>query len=98
MPKTKLDEVEIQSIRDMCGGSCINPGHPVHQIFLLTKKVRKVSKHLEENRGDTMSTQGFLASLDKRRELLSKLKHNNPDLYLKICSLCELISAENLNN
>lgn len=54
------------------------------QIALLTKDIEKLSEHFKINKKDKHSKRGFIAKIENRKKLLSKLKKENIERYQKL--------------
>jgi len=61
-------------------------GSPEVQIALLTHKIDKLTKHLEENKKDNHSRRGLLKTIAKRRRLLNYLQKLDNKRYQKLIS------------
>ena len=61
-------------------------GSPEVQIALLTNKIDKLTKHLEENKKDNHSRRGLLKTIAKRRRLLNYLQKLDNKRYQKLIS------------
>lgn len=61
-------------------------GSPEVQIALLTYKIDKLTKHLEENKKDNHSRRGLLKTIAKRRRLLNYLQRLDNKRYQKLIS------------
>jgi len=59
-------------------------GSPEVQIALLTEKVSRLTEHLKGNKKDDHSRRGLLATVSKRRRLLSYLLKKDEDRYRRI--------------
>jgi len=56
-------------------------GSPEVQVALLTEKIKKLTDHLKEHKGDDHSRRGLLKMVSKRRRLLNYLMKLNSDRY-----------------
>ena len=54
------------------------------QIGLLTDKITKLSEHFKKFKKDKHSTLGLTKSVNKRKKLLTYLKKQNNESYLKV--------------
>ena len=54
------------------------------QIGLLTDKITKLSEHFKKFKKDKHSTIGLTKSVNKRKKLLTYLKRNSTESYLKV--------------
>jgi small subunit ribosomal protein S15 len=59
-------------------------GSPEVQAALLTYKINKLVKHLEENKKDNHSRRGLLKIIAKRRRILNYLQKLDKDRYKKL--------------
>lgn len=56
-------------------------GSPEVQVALLTYRIEKLSGHLKDNHKDHHSRRGFLALIQRRRNLLDYLKEQDQERY-----------------
>ena len=54
------------------------------QIGLLSDKIEKLSDHFKKFKKDKHSTLGLTKSVNKRKKLLTYLKRNSTESYLKV--------------
>ena len=54
------------------------------QVALLSKKISKLSDHLQSNIHDFASRQGLLKMIGKRKRLLTYLKEENKQKYIDL--------------
>jgi small subunit ribosomal protein S15 len=54
------------------------------QIALLTEEIKRLLKHLKENKKDQHSRRGLLKMVSKRRKLLKYLENNDEKKYKDI--------------
>lgn len=59
-------------------------GSPEVQIALLTEKITRLTDHLKGNKKDDHSRRGLLATVSKRRRLLSYLLKKDEDRYRRM--------------
>ncbi len=59
-------------------------GSPEVQIALLSERIDSLSKHLSVHKKDNHSRRGLLRMVGTRRKLLTYLKKNKEESYLKI--------------
>jgi small subunit ribosomal protein S15 len=59
-------------------------GSTVVQIGLLSQKINKLSDHFKKFKKDKHSTLGLTKSVNKRKKLLTYLKRNSTESYLKV--------------
>ncbi len=65
-------------------------GSPEVQVALLTLKINKLVKHLEENKKDNHSRRGLLKIIAKRRRILSYLENLDQKRYQKLITQLDL--------
>ena len=73
-------EVKSQIIKDFA----LTPedtGSPEVQVALLTYRIKQLTEHLQKNRKDNHSRRGFLALIQRRRDLLAYLRENENERY-----------------
>ncbi len=56
-------------------------GSPEVQVALLSKKIKRLTKHLEENKKDNHSRRGLLKVIAKRRRILHYLQRIDKKRY-----------------
>lgn len=56
-------------------------GSPEVQIALLTEQIKRLSRHLQENKKDVHSRRGLLSMVAKRRRLLYYLQRKDEKRY-----------------
>ncbi|MFQ5328912.1 MAG: 30S ribosomal protein S15 [Thermodesulfobacteriota bacterium] len=61
-------------------------GSPEVQVALLTQRIRELTEHFREHRGDHHSRRGLLKLVSRRRGLLAYLKRVDQDRYKKTIS------------
>ena len=61
-------------------------GSPEVQVALLTQRIRELTEHFREHRGDHHSRRGLLKLVSRRRGLLAYLKRIDQDRYRKTIS------------
>ncbi len=59
-------------------------GSPEVQVALLTYKIDKLARHLEENKKDNHSRRGLLKVIAKRRRILNYLQKLDEPRYKKL--------------
>lgn len=59
-------------------------GSPEVQVALLTYRINQLTEHLKDNRKDNHGKRGFLALIQRRRDLLDYLKRKDVDRYQKL--------------
>ncbi|MGB9707369.1 MAG: 30S ribosomal protein S15 [Microgenomates group bacterium] len=73
-----------QKIIEMFAQKRGDTGSPEVQVALLTYKIDKLVKHLEENKKDNHSRRGLLKIIAKRRRILNYLQKLDEGRYKKI--------------
>nr|YP_009669290.1 ribosomal protein S15 [Korupodendron songweanum]QCW94289.1 ribosomal protein S15 [Korupodendron songweanum] len=67
-----------------------NKGSVEFQVFLFTKKIRRLTSHLELHRKDYLSQRGLRKILGKRQRLLSYLSKKNRIRYKELISQLDI--------
>jgi small subunit ribosomal protein S15 len=75
---------EKQKIIDEFAQRKGDTGSPEVQVALLTYKINKLTKHLEENKKDNHSRRGLLKVIAKRRRILTYLQKLDEKRYKKL--------------
>lgn len=65
-------------------------GSPEVQIALFTKRIEKLTKHFQKQKGDYGSRRGLLILIGRRRKLLNYLKREDPARYEKLIAKLKL--------
>jgi small subunit ribosomal protein S15 len=65
-------------------------GSPEVQIALLTAKIKKLTKHLKDNKKDVHSRRGLLAMVAKRRRLINYLMKKDEGRYRRLIEALNL--------
>jgi small subunit ribosomal protein S15 len=73
-----------QKIIEMFAQKKGDTGSPEVQVALLTYKINKLVKHLEENKKDNHSRRGLLKIIAKRRRILNYLQKLDETRYKKL--------------
>ena len=76
-----LDTAEKQKLIETHQVHPTDTGSVEVQIAMLSKRISKLSDHLQTNIHDFASRQGLLKMIGKRKRLLSYMKENNPKNY-----------------
>lgn len=76
-----LDTAEKQKLIESHQIHPTDTGSVEVQIAMLSKRISKLSDHLQGNIHDFASRQGLLKMIGKRKRLLSYLKEQNPQKY-----------------
>ncbi len=66
------------------GGAAKNTGSIEAQIAILTEDINLLTPHFAKNKKDNHSRRGFLAKIQKRKNLLAYLKKQDFDKYAKL--------------
>lgn len=59
-------------------------GSPEVQVAILTEKIKQLTDHLKNHKGDNHSRRGLLGMVSKRRKALDYLQKHNPEGYQKL--------------
>lgn len=59
-------------------------GSPEVQIALLTEQIKRLGRHLQENKKDVHSRRGLLSMVAKRRRLLYYLQRKGEERYREL--------------
>ncbi len=59
-------------------------GSPQVQVALLTKKIEKLTGHLQEHKKDHSARRGLLGMVASRRKHLNYLRMNKPEQYQEV--------------
>ena len=76
-----LDTAEKQKLIKNHQVHATDTGSVEVQIAMLSKRISKLSEHLQMNIHDFASRQGLLKMIGKRKRLLTYMKENNPQNY-----------------
>ena len=76
-----LDTAEKQKLIGIHQLHPTDTGSAEVQVAMLSKRISKLSDHLQGNIHDFSSRQGLLKMIGKRKTLLSYLKHKNVQKY-----------------
>ncbi len=76
-----LDTAEKQKLINSHQVHATDTGSTEVQVAMLSKRISKLSDHLQGNIHDFASRQGLLKMIGKRKRLLSYLKENNLNKY-----------------
>ncbi len=79
-----LDTAEKQKLIETHQVHSTDTGSVDVQVAMLSKRISKLSEHLQENIHDFASRQGLLKMIGKRKRLLSYIKAKNEKKYLAI--------------
>ena len=76
-----LDTAEKQKLIESHQVHSTDTGSAEVQVAMLSKRISKLSDHLQENIHDFASRQGLLKMIGKRKRLLTYLKDKNIQKY-----------------
>ena len=76
-----LDTAEKQKLIEAHQVHTTDTGSVEIQVAMLSKRISKLSDHLQDNIHDFSSRQGLLKMIGKRKRLLSYIKDNNFQKY-----------------
>lgn len=75
---------EVQEIVEEYGEGADDTGTPEVQIAIFTKRIQRLTDHLEEHPNDNSTRKGLLNLVGKRRALLNYLQENEIERYRTI--------------
>ena len=76
-----LDTAEKQKLIESHQVHATDTGSAEVQVAMLSKRISKLSDHLQNNIHDFASRQGLLKMIGKRKRLLSYIKQKNQQKY-----------------
>ena len=79
-----LDTAEKQKLIESHQVHTTDTGSAEVQVALLSKRISKLSVHLQDNIHDFASRQGLLKMIGKRKRLLTYIKDRNSQKYLDL--------------
>jgi len=85
-----ITKEEKQDIVDRFGHGPDDTGTPEVQIAIFTKRIERLTEHLEEHPNDNSTRHGLLDLVGKRRRLLNYLEENEIERYRAIRDELEL--------
>jgi small subunit ribosomal protein S15 len=85
-----ITKEEKQDIIDRFGNGPDDTGTPEVQIAIFTKRIERLTEHLEEHPNDNSTRHGLLDLVGKRRRLLNYLEENEIERYRAIRDELEL--------
>jgi ribosomal protein S15, bacterial/organelle len=85
-----ITKEEQQDIVDRFGNGPDDTGTPEVQIAIFTKRIQRLTEHLEEHPNDNSTRHGLLDLVGKRRRLLNYLEENEIERYRAIRDELEL--------
>ena len=85
-----LDTAEKQKLIETHQVHATDTGSVEVQVAMLTKRISKLSDHLQGNIHDFASRQGLLKMIGKRKRLLSYIKAKNVEEYKDLIKKLEI--------
>ena len=85
-----ITKEEKQELVDRFGNGPDDTGTPEVQIAIFTKRIQRLTEHLEEHPNDNSTRHGLLDLVGKRRRLLNYLEDNEIERYRSIRDELEL--------
>ena len=85
IPQPYLNSAQIKEVREKYRLHENDTGSPEYQIAALTVRIAYMTAHVKKNPKDYSSTRGLIAMVSARKKLLSYLRNQNKDRFLKIC-------------
>lgn len=85
-----ITQDEQQEIIDRFGNSPDDTGTPEVQIAIFTKRIQRLTEHLQDHPNDNSSRHGLLRLVGKRRRLLNYLQENEIERYRSILQELDL--------
>jgi len=79
-----LDTAEKQKLIDSHQIHPTDTGSVELQVAMLSKRITKLSDHLQKNNQDYASRQGLLKMIGKRKRLLSYIKNKDVNKYANL--------------
>ena len=86
-----LDTAEKQKLIEAHQVHSTDTGSVEIQVAMLTKRISKLSDHLQNNIHDFASRQGLLKMIGKRKRLLSYIKDKNVQKYQELVNKIGII-------
>jgi len=85
-----ISKEEKQELANRFGKGPEDTGTPEVQIAFFTKRIERLTDHLEEHPNDDSTRHGLLDLVGKRRSLLNYLKKNEIERYRSITDELDL--------
>ncbi len=79
-----ITKQETQEIVEEYGNGPDDTGTPEVQIAIFTKRIERLTEHLEDHPNDNSTRHGLLNLVGKRRALLNYLEENEIERYREI--------------
>ena len=80
-----LNSKQIKEVREKYKIHDKDTGSPEYQIAALSVRISYMTSHVKLNPKDYSSTRGLIAMVNARKKLLTYLKQQNKDRFLKVC-------------
>jgi len=90
-----LNSKQIKEVREKYKLHDKDTGSPEYQIAALTVRISYMTEHVKRNPKDYSSTRGLIAMVNARKKLLSYLRKQNKDRFLKVCVGLNIRIAKN---
>mmetsp|Transcript_3539 Transcript_3539/g.7294 ORF Transcript_3539/g.7294 Transcript_3539/m.7294 type:complete len:130 (+) Transcript_3539:62-451(+) len=84
-PQPYINSKRIKEVREKYRVHEKDTGSPEYQIAALTVRIEYMTVHVKKNPKDYASTRGLIAMVSARKKLLSYLRAQNKDRFLKLC-------------
>mmetsp|Transcript_321 Transcript_321/g.628 ORF Transcript_321/g.628 Transcript_321/m.628 type:complete len:130 (-) Transcript_321:733-1122(-) len=84
-PQPYINSKRIKEVREKYRVHEKDTGSPEYQIAALTVRIEYMTAHVKKNPKDYASTRGLIAMVSARKKLLSYLRSQNKDRFLKLC-------------
>lgn len=80
-----LNSKQIKEVREKYKIHDKDTGSPEYQIAALSVRISYMTSHVKQNPKDYSSTRGLIAMVNARKKLLTYLRQQNKDRFLKVC-------------
>merc|ERR1711998_138091 len=90
-----INSKQIKEVREKYKLHDKDTGSPEYQIAALTVRISYMTEHVKRNPKDYSSTRGLIAMVNARKKLLSYLRKQNKDRFLKVCVGLNIRIAKN---
>lgn len=85
-----ITKEETQELVDKYGNGPNDTGTPEVQIAIFTKRIQRLTEHLEDHPNDNSTRKGLLDLVGKRRALLNYLEESEIERYRSIIEELDL--------
>jgi len=85
-----ITKEETQELVEKYGSGPDDTGSPEVQIAIFTKRIERLTEHLDNHPNDNSTRHGLLNLVGKRRSLLDYLKENEIERYRQIIDELDL--------